>query len=131
MWRALVILILTAMAAPAPTPEDVYARIIRYDNENDGTGNYHFSFETSNGLTREETGRVVNRGQEDEHIEVQGHYMYFDEEGGAHTVYYTADKDGYRIVPEESLPASITDQAPPTEPQTISLPGAAVATLLG
>ncbi|KAJ2946972.1 hypothetical protein O0L34_g16318 [Tuta absoluta] len=105
---ALVILMLVSAAASAPLSEDVNASIIRYDNLNDGTGNYHFSFKTSNGLTREETGRVVNPGLEDEHIQVQGHYRYFDEDGAAHSVYYIADKDGYRIVPERKLPISNT-----------------------
>ncbi|KAI5631295.1 insect cuticle protein domain-containing protein [Phthorimaea operculella] len=127
MLRALVILMLIATIASDPMTEDGYARIIRYDNENDGSGNYHFSFETSNGLTREETGTLVNRGLEDEHIEVQGQYAYFDEQGAAHIVYYTADKDGYRILPEVNKPPAVTDYAS----YTISLPGSAVATFLG
>lgn len=66
----------------------------------------YFSYETSNGITRSESGRLVNVGQEDEHIEVSGSYSYTDTDGKPVSVFYTADENGFQIqgpVPVVSL----------------------------
>ncbi|KAI5631981.1 insect cuticle protein domain-containing protein [Phthorimaea operculella] len=119
------ILMLLSAAASTPSPEDAAARLISYQNENDGQGNYQFSFELSNGLARVETGRVVNRGEEDEHIQVQGHYKYTDE-NGEHIIYYTAGKDGFQIVPQGG-----DDEELPPVTVVSGYPGAVVASFLG
>lgn len=58
---------------------------------------YYYSYKTSNGLTREETGEVVNLGKDDEHIVVRGVYSYIDTDGVIQSVSYTADENGYHI----------------------------------
>lgn len=57
-----------------------------------------FRFVTSNGITREETGRLVNSGQSDEHIAVEGFYTYSDNDGILRMVNYKADSNGYVIL---------------------------------
>ncbi|CAB3221314.1 unnamed protein product [Arctia plantaginis] len=71
-----------------------------YENTNDGSGNYKFRFMTLNGITREETGRLVNVGENDDYIAVNGSYSYIDPDGIQIVVNYIADKNGYRILPE-------------------------------
>lgn len=61
---------------------------------------YYYSYETSNGLSREETGEVVNVGTENEHIVVRGSYSYIDADGNMQEISYTADENGY----QESVP---------------------------
>ncbi|CAH0699915.1 unnamed protein product [Spodoptera exigua] len=90
-----------SVATAAVLPDDAQATIVDYVNNNDGTGNYNFRFETSNGITREETGSVVNPGQEDQYIEVHGSYSYIDTNGQTVKVKYSVDKDGYHIDNEE------------------------------
>ncbi|XP_045492993.1 endocuticle structural glycoprotein SgAbd-5-like [Colias croceus] len=99
-----------------------YANIIRYENDNDGSGNYKFSFETSDGTRREETGTLVNAGQPDEHIAVLGSYSYIRSDGTLETVEYTADENGYKVIIPTNLPAVQVVQ---------SLPTSVVASLLG
>ncbi|XP_041976485.1 uncharacterized protein LOC121731196 [Aricia agestis] len=86
---------------PAPTAQDkTNSDILYYENENDGSGNYKFSFGTADDTKREETGRVVNDGQPDQYIQVDGSYSYrFNIPGGYmwRTFYYTAGKDGFNI----------------------------------
>ncbi|VVC98224.1 unnamed protein product [Leptidea sinapis] len=76
-------------------PVEQKVEIIKYENENDGSGNYKFSFETSDGTIREETGIVVNRGQEDEHISVKGYYEFITTDGNRERITYTADDQGF------------------------------------
>ncbi|XP_073951990.1 endocuticle structural glycoprotein SgAbd-5-like [Choristoneura fumiferana] len=84
----------------APTSkDDAEARILEYDNENDGSGNYYFRYVTSNGIKREENGTVVNGGQPGAYIEVKGTTSYIDSNGEEIVVQYTADDQGYHINP--------------------------------
>lgn len=63
---------------------------------------YHYSYETSNGIIREETGEVVHAGKDDEHIVVRGEYSYIDPDDHLQLVSYTADENGYQIqIPPE------------------------------
>ncbi|XP_026328703.1 endocuticle structural glycoprotein SgAbd-5-like [Hyposmocoma kahamanoa] len=86
-------------ATSAPVNENAQAQILSYKFTNDGSGNYEFSYETSNGLRREETGEVVYVGREDEHIVVRGIYSYIDADGKPQIVQYSADKKGYETTP--------------------------------
>ncbi|CAH0699914.1 unnamed protein product [Spodoptera exigua] len=110
MNRIIIACAVLSVAAAAVLPEDAQAQIVNYVNNNDGTGNYNFRFETSNGLKREETGFLINQGQEDEFIRVQGSYSYIDTEGKVVTVIYSADQDGYHIQEKGNriLPPSVT-----------------------
>ncbi|KAF9798838.1 hypothetical protein SFRURICE_020402 [Spodoptera frugiperda] len=116
MNRIIIACAVLSVAAAAVLPEDAQAQIVEYVYKNDGTGNYNFRFETSNGISREETGEVINPGQEDQYIKVYGLYSYKDTNGEVVNVIYGADKDGYHIESGE---------------EPISLPPAAVASLLG
>ncbi|XP_022816548.1 endocuticle structural glycoprotein SgAbd-5-like isoform X2 [Spodoptera litura] len=97
MSRMIIACAVLSVAAAAVLSEDAQAQIVDYVNNNDGTGNYNFRFQTSNGLVREESGIVVNPGQEDQYIDVQGSYSYIDTNGAVVDVKYSADKDGYHF----------------------------------
>uniref|UniRef100_A0A2H1VEL6 SFRICE_026878 n=1 Tax=Spodoptera frugiperda TaxID=7108 RepID=A0A2H1VEL6_SPOFR len=127
MIRIIIACAVLSVAAAAVLPEDAQAQIVDYINENDGIGNYNFRFKTSNGLIREESGNVVNPGQEDQYIDVHGSYSYTDTNGQVVNVRYSADKDGYHIN-EEKVTSQFQDFAAPIPP---GLPAAAVASLLG
>ncbi|CAF4877236.1 unnamed protein product [Pieris macdunnoughi] len=68
---------------------DRNAEILKYVNENDGD-RFTYSFETSNGITAEETG-VASGG-----VKAQGGYSYTGDDGKAYTITYTADEQGYQ-----------------------------------
>ncbi|XP_026328984.1 endocuticle structural protein SgAbd-6-like [Hyposmocoma kahamanoa] len=109
----LLIFVAIVLATSAPVNDNAQARILVYDFTNDGSGNYKFSYETSNGLTREETGEVVNVGTDDEHIVVRGVYSYVDADGNVQNVSYTADENGYQqSTSGEEM--SIPDYLPPS-----------------
>ncbi|XP_021201021.3 endocuticle structural glycoprotein SgAbd-5 isoform X3 [Helicoverpa armigera] len=119
MNRVIIACTLLSVAAAAVIPEDAQAQIVNYENDNDGLGNYEFSFETSNGIKREERGRLVNVGQEDEHIVVEGSYSFLDDTGKLVFIRYTADENGYKIGPA------------PVDKVSYALPAGLVASLLG
>ncbi|XP_047986471.1 uncharacterized protein LOC125226528 [Leguminivora glycinivorella] len=58
-------------------------------------------YKTSNNITREETGMLINGGQPGTHIRVQGSVSYYDPNGELITLRYFADDKGYRILPKE------------------------------
>lgn len=57
----------------------------------------------SDGQTRAETVEIVNKGQPDEHIKVNGSYSY-ETNGITYEVKYTSGKSGYRAKVETILP---------------------------
>ncbi|XP_061720785.1 collagen alpha-2(I) chain-like [Cydia pomonella] len=67
---------------------DRNAEILRYDNQNDGeTFSYHF--ETSNGISAEESGVATNG------VQAQGGFSYTGDDGQFYKITYTADENGY------------------------------------
>lgn len=52
-------------------------------------------FETSNGISQEENGQLVNPGQENESIAVRGKFSYTGHDGVTYVVTYTADDSGF------------------------------------
>ncbi|XP_041976308.1 endocuticle structural glycoprotein SgAbd-5-like [Aricia agestis] len=99
----------------APVQQDEReSDILYYENISDGKGNYGFSFGTADNTRREETGQIVNAGQPDEHIEVNGSYSYFRPDGEEEIVYYVADKDGFRTVPKPERPLTAVLAGIPT-----------------
>lgn len=54
------------------------------------------SSETSNGITQEESGQVVNGGSEDESIAVRGSFQWTDRNGQTYSVTYVADDNGFQ-----------------------------------
>ncbi|CAH2107386.1 unnamed protein product [Euphydryas editha] len=105
----------------APLSKDSEATILNYNNTNDGTGNYYFRFETSNGITREEKGTLVDVGLPNEHISVEGKYSYINEEGITETFNYIANENGYTILTSPQQPIFVSQALPP----------AVIASLLG
>lgn len=54
------------------------------------------SYETSGGITHEETGVVNNLGAENEAISVRGSYSFVADDGQTYTVNFVADENGYQ-----------------------------------
>ncbi|XP_014363548.2 endocuticle structural glycoprotein SgAbd-5 [Papilio machaon] len=119
MYQVIFILTMLVISIADTNPLDKEANIEEFKNDNDGLGNYFFRFVTSNGITREETGRLINSGQPDEHVAVDGFYTYKDADGVLHTVTYKADTNGYVIL------------SPLLTPIPAALPESLVASLLG
>ncbi|CAH2042024.1 unnamed protein product, partial [Iphiclides podalirius] len=65
------------------------AEILRYENKNDGDS-YSYSFETSNGISAEETGVATNG------VKAQGGFSYTSDDGEKISVTYTADENGFQ-----------------------------------
>ncbi|KAJ8921600.1 hypothetical protein NQ315_010506 [Exocentrus adspersus] len=75
---------------------DKDAVIVRYDSDNIGVDGYNFAYETSNGLSQQESGSVINQGSENESISVRGQYTYTGADGVVYTVNYIADDNGFQ-----------------------------------
>nr|AYA49880.1 cuticular protein 8 [Leptinotarsa decemlineata] len=71
------------------------ARILKYDFDNIGEGPYHFSFETSDGISRQEVGEIANAETEHEFVKVLGSFSYLGPDGVRYEVRYTADDQGF------------------------------------
>lgn len=54
-----------------------------------------YSFETSDGTSRQEFGHVLLPGTEDEHMKVNGSFSYLGPDGIFYEVRYTADDQGF------------------------------------
>lgn len=84
-----------ANAYSAPRPErpqaaaDRNAEILKYINENDGES-YNYSYETSNGISAEETGVATNG------VKAQGGFAYTGDDGNRYSLTYTADENGFQ-----------------------------------
>ncbi|XP_063624746.1 larval cuticle protein LCP-17-like [Cydia splendana] len=56
---------------------------------------YESSFQTSNGISAQESGQLKSLGPKEEAIVVSGQYQYTAEDGTPIQVSYTADENGY------------------------------------
>lgn len=57
----------------------------------------NISYETSNGISQQEKGEIVDRGTEQESIAVRGSFRYVDPATNQeYTVNYIADKNGFQ-----------------------------------
>lgn len=65
------------------------AEILRSDSQNDGE-TFSYSFETSNGISAEESGVATNG------VQAQGAFAYSSDDGQTFRVQYTADENGYQ-----------------------------------
>lgn len=68
---------------------DRNAETLRYDNRIEGD-TYTYSFETSNGITADESGIATNG------VRAQGGYAYTADDGQVYRITYTADENGYQ-----------------------------------
>ncbi|XP_022919794.1 pupal cuticle protein 27-like [Onthophagus taurus] len=87
------------------------ANLIKFDNNNDGSGNYHFDFETENRIRHEEHGQIKQDG---EAVVVQGSYSYVGDDGKTYTVTYIADENGFQPAGEhinEAITKTASDAA--------------------
>ncbi|KAK5646567.1 hypothetical protein RI129_005031 [Pyrocoelia pectoralis] len=92
-----VLMVLWSVVFRAESIEDPrYARILNYEYENSDPKMYYFKYETSNGIFREEYGKIVLINNE-EIMVVHGRYSYLGDDNMLHTVNYVADDKGYRI----------------------------------
>ncbi|CAH2259872.1 jg2470 [Pararge aegeria aegeria] len=68
---------------------EAHAQILAYHSESDGH-NYHYGYETENGIKAQEAG-TVNKG-----TQAEGAYSYKGDDGHVYTVSYIADEHGFR-----------------------------------
>lgn len=78
-------------------------------NEEDG---YHYLYETENGITGEEQGKLANRGTDNEAMRASGFYTYTGPDNVVYTVEYTADENGF-------VPNAAHIPTPPPIPEAI------------
>jgi hypothetical protein len=72
------------------------AQILKYENDNIGLDSYNFQYETSDGVSRQESAQVNNFGSDNEELVVRGTISWTSPEGELISFNYVADKDGYR-----------------------------------
>ncbi|XP_026750787.1 flexible cuticle protein 12-like [Galleria mellonella] len=93
----LAVFVAAAVAAPAVVGgPDSTAQILRYDSNNIGVDGYSYGFETSNGISQQEEGQLVNAGSENAAIAVRGQFSYTGPDGQQYTVTYVADENGFQ-----------------------------------
>ncbi|XP_031769554.1 endocuticle structural glycoprotein SgAbd-5-like isoform X2 [Galleria mellonella] len=89
--------------------QNAAAQILKYDNDNDGTGNYHFNYEQSDGTKHEQTGILKDAGNLNPFVIAKGFYEWISPENKKYRVQYEADENGYRSELEEGpgLPPNV------------------------
>ncbi|CAO1344531.1 unnamed protein product [Diamesa serratosioi] len=97
----LVAIIAVALAAPAQQKRanvdtSANAQILKYENDNIGIDGYNFAYETSDGVSRQETAELKNVGTETEALVVRGSYSFVADDGQTYTVTYIADENGFQ-----------------------------------
>ncbi|XP_049869659.1 flexible cuticle protein 12-like [Pectinophora gossypiella] len=86
-----------AVAAPAaPSGADSLAETLRYDSDNIGVDGYNYNVQTSNGISQQEQGQLINPGTDNEAIAVRGQFSYTGPDGQQYTVTYVADENGFQ-----------------------------------
>lgn len=84
-----------SFAAPAENSQTVVVKESPVDNI--GIDGYHYSYELSNGATREESAQVVNADTDTANLAVRGSFSYVDPATNIrYTVNYVADENGFR-----------------------------------
>ncbi|XP_044252488.1 pupal cuticle protein 20-like [Tribolium madens] len=72
--------------------------ILKYVNDNDGSGNYYYAYETGNGIQAEERGHLKNAGSTNEAESAEGSFSYTGPDGQRYSIQYVADENGFRPV---------------------------------
>lgn len=72
-----------------------HIQILRFDNSNNGDGNYNYAYSTANGISAQEQGYLKNAGSANEAEVAQGSYSYTAPDGQQISVTYTADENGF------------------------------------
>ncbi|KAK9730589.1 Insect cuticle protein [Popillia japonica] len=81
--------------AKAPLPHPPVAIILKQVNNFNPDGSYEYSYETSDGIAVEESGRPSTTSQE-QPIIVSGSFKYVSPEGSPISVQYVADENGFQ-----------------------------------
>ncbi|KAH1024122.1 flexible cuticle protein 12 [Dendroctonus ponderosae] len=96
MKVAIVLFAVLAVALAAPQNPDAEAVVLRQENDNIGVEGFNWAYETSNGISHQEEGRLINAGSENEAIAVRGQFQYTGADGVVYTVRYVADENGFQ-----------------------------------
>lgn len=56
---------------------------------------YFYRYETENGISAEETGKLANVGTKDEALRARGFYKYTGPDNTPYSISYTADENGF------------------------------------
>ncbi|XP_060517227.1 endocuticle structural protein SgAbd-6-like [Cylas formicarius] len=91
---ALSTLIVLASSAPQQSSRD--ATILKYESNNIGVDGYNFAFETSDGMSRSETGELKNAGTDNEFIAVRGTISWIGLDGTPYSIEFIADENGFQ-----------------------------------
>lgn len=78
--------------------------------------NCFWRYETSDGQTRQEEGKLVTDAEGKQYMKVHGSFSYIGPDGNTYYGSYEADKDGYQFTP--------------TEP-SVGIPNSALLSLVG
>lgn len=78
-----------------PTKPPKVVEILESGSEHQTDGSYSFHYRGADGTFREETAIVKNPGSEDQHLEINGAYSFFDADGKEVVVHYRADNRGF------------------------------------
>ncbi|XP_017785731.1 PREDICTED: flexible cuticle protein 12-like [Nicrophorus vespilloides] len=93
--KAILLLVLLGIAEGMPNPQAT-SKIINYEyNTMYLGGGYTYTFESEDGIEKEETAEIVNEGRDDQFIKVIGSYSYIGDDGKTYLVTYTADENGF------------------------------------
>ncbi|XP_067648361.1 endocuticle structural glycoprotein SgAbd-5 [Eurosta solidaginis] len=85
-------------AAPPSQPPaqgEERAETLRLETENNGVDKYSFAYDTSNGISRSETGELKTIDDTNAAIVVQGSTTWTSPEGKKFELVFTADEFGY------------------------------------
>ncbi|XP_017102549.2 endocuticle structural protein SgAbd-6 [Drosophila bipectinata] len=93
---ALLLGLILASFCASSTKAGETAQILRYDNVNIDTNGYAFSFETSDGISRQEMATLKNPGTPQEAIAVQGTVNWVGPDGVHYKLNYLADENGFQ-----------------------------------
>ncbi|XP_063379249.1 larval cuticle protein 1-like isoform X2 [Cydia fagiglandana] len=90
-------LVAVSLAAPADAP---VPQIISAEFDQKPEGGYVYSYETQDGIKKNEQGEVKTVNDEDNKpqqvVVVRGTYSYADNDGQLHNVNYVADENGFQ-----------------------------------
>ncbi|KAL7734150.1 hypothetical protein ACLKA6_011830 [Drosophila palustris] len=90
------ICLLVGICRALPASEDAQAETVRLESENNGIDKYSFSYETSNGITRNEEGVLKPaEGDAEGVLAVSGSTSWTAPDGKKYEISFTADETGY------------------------------------